>query len=340
MIKREIFCEFQGMIDHPPVPPQSLMQKAASNDGVTIEAWRETWLANIKANHQYLGSFKTHGLGNLFGRLRYQPVIVAGSGPSLKYSIEALKNRNGVPLVSCLHNFHFFEDAGIAPEYYVSLDAGRIAVDEVNAEVGGPGEDHYWELTKGRTLIAFIGSDPELLKRWQGKIYVYNAMIPDLAYQQAADELEVFHTWVSNGGNVLGACLYIAKAIMGAGMVAFIGADFSFGYDRRFHSWQSKYDEKMGNVTHLTDIFGNRVATWPSYANFKAWFDFICYRVPGVWYNCSEGGCLGSYPQGNLSCIRYTTLEDFLTMLNMCDKIKEQCIDPAIEGDAGKTLLF
>ena len=340
MVKREIICEYQQLMLRPPVAPEQLYQQAVRNDNPTIEAWRDIWVKNIQTNHARFGSFKEHGLGNLFGKYRYMPVIIAGSGPSLKFNAHELKERGGVPLVSCLHNFHYFEDMGVAPDYYVSLDAGPLAVDEVASEGGEHDADYYWGLTKNRTLIAFIGTDPKLFEKWQGKVYLYNAMIPDAAYQEASDKLELFHTWVSNGGNVLGACLYISKAIFGASTIAFVGADFSFGYDKKFHSWDSKYDAKMGVVSYMFDIYGHKVATWPSYSNFKAWFDFICMRVPGDWVNCSEGGCLGSYADGNLASLKYMDLRDYLSGLNMCDKVKAQCIDPACEGDAGKTLLF
>ena len=65
-------------------------------------------LQEIKANKEQVGSFKDHGIGKLFGAHQYLPVVVAGSGPSLAGNGEQLKERGGIPLVSCLHNFHFF----------------------------------------------------------------------------------------------------------------------------------------------------------------------------------------------------------------------------------------
>lgn len=339
MRTREISCEYSPYIERPPVPKETLYSKACTNDDQTIKVWKETWLKNIRANKELFGDFKSKSLGNLFNYYLHRPVIVAGSGPSLKYNIDELKDPKGIPVISCLHNFHYFEDNDVPVEFYVSLDAGDITIDEVS-EGGSKTPDEYWELTKGRKLLAFIGSSPELLRKWQGDIYFFNAPVPDDDYKSRMDEIEVFELWISNGGNVLGACTYIAKAIMGAGATIFVGADFSFGYDKRFHSWDSKYDKNMGHVVPVTDVFGNRVATWASYNNFKAWFDFICIRVPGIWINATEGGTLGAYPEGNLSCIRQMDLKTVKEMYSMSDHLKDQVLKPDEKVTEKPILLF
>jgi hypothetical protein len=127
---------------------------------------------------------------------------------------------------------------------------------------------------------------------------------------------------------------------MGAGSVIFVGADFCFGYDKKFHSWDSKYDAKMGYCVPAIDVFGNRVPTWQSYANFKAWFDWVSLRVPGIYINATEGGCLGSYPDGNLFSIKVMDLKDVVKMYSMHEHLQAQSLDPTIEGDEGKKILF
>ena len=324
---REIVCEYQPYILGIPQSPTQMHEQACSNDGATIERWRDTWITNIRANKLHFGDFKSKSLGNLFGKYRYRPMIVAGSGPSLKFNVEDLKNRKDIPLISCLHNFHFFEDHGIAPDYYVSLDAGPVTIEEVS-EGGSKSEEEYWELTKDRTLIAFIGSHPDLLKKWRGKIYLYNAPVPDQKFDDQLMEIEQFNVWCGNGGNVLGACLYISKVMFGAAAQIFIGADFSFGYDRRFHSWDSKYDKTMGHCIKAVDVFGNPVLTWQSYFNFKTWFDYISIQVPGVYINATEGGCLGAYPEGNLHTIKQMDLAKAIDQFTMCDHVKDQVLNP------------
>lgn len=334
---REVICEYQPYIFQPPVSRQQLRANSVSADSVTIDAWKETWINNVKANKRHFGSFKKHSLGNLFNQYLHRPVIIAGSGPSLRHNAKKLKDRGGIPLVSCLHNFHFFEDLELEPEYYVSLDAGPVVLEEIS-EGGSKSADEYWDMTKDRKLIAFIGSDPRLFDLWQGEIYLYNATVPDEDYEQQIAEIEDFRCVVSNGGNVLGACLYVAKGFFGAGTIIFTGADFSFDpANNRFHGWDSKYDRDVGYCVPMFDVYGNKVKTWQSYKNFKSWFDWVAMSVPGLYINCSEGGCLGSYADGNIHQIKQMDLEQCLDMFNMSRHIKEQALDPE---NAEKKILF
>jgi hypothetical protein len=334
--KAEIILEYQNYIESPPVAPSQMYGQACSSDGVTIDSWRDIWIGQVKANHKKFGSFKDRGLGKLHGLLKHKPAIIAGAGPSLKYNGHLLKNRDGVALISCLHNFHFFEDQGVDVDFYVTLDAGPVTIEEVS-EGGKHGADDYWIKTKGKKLIAFIGTHPELLAKWQGEIFFFNCPVPDPAYQEALRAVEDFNTYVSNGGNVLGACLYIAKGIMGANPIAFVGADFSFSYDKKFHAWDSKYDAKLGYVLKAVDVYGNKVLTWQSYFNFKSWFDYVACQVPGIYINCTEGGCFGSYPEGNIMAVKQMSLAAFLDMYRMHEELRVQCEDP---GTSERKVLF
>jgi len=287
MRKAEIILEYQNYVDNPPVTAQQQHQQACSNDSVTIESWRQTWVNNVKENHKHFGSFKDRSIGKIFKKHHCKPGIVIGSGPSLKYNAHLLSKRQEIPAVSCLHNFHFLEDLECHPDYYVTLDAGAVTLEEVT-EGGKRSQEDYWALTKDRTLLAYIGAYPELLKKWKGEVLFYNAPIPDPSIQKAMNEVETFHCYVSNGGNVLGACMYIAKGFLGCNPIVFMGADFCFGYERKFHAWDSKYDANLGYVVSMVDVFGNRVLSWQSYANFKGWFEYVSRSASGLYINCTD----------------------------------------------------
>lgn len=336
MKTKQIICEYQPYIDYNPVPAKQLFSNACESDDITINSWRKTWEANVKANHEKYGSFGAHSIGEIFGRDNMKPVIVAGAGPSLKDNGAELKDRNGVTLVSCLHNFHFLEDIGAPADYYVTLDAGEVTIEEVY-EGGSKTPEEYWAITKDRTLLAYIGTSPRLLEKWQGKVLFFNAPVPDEDFIQFCEGVERFNTYVSNGGNVLGACLYIARAYLGASMVGFVGADFCFSYDKKFHAWDSKYDKNLGNVLRVKDVFGNSVYTWRSYHNFKGWFEFVSMTVPGLYFNLSEGGTLGAYPDGNIRTIIQMPIKEFIRQLSIYKEIEPQAKNSKIEE---KKLLF
>ncbi len=304
---------------------------------MTIDAWAQTWIDNITANRAYVGGdFAPQGVGNLFGKFQHKACILAGSGPSLKVNGEQLKERNGVPLISCLHNFHFFEDRGVKPDFYVSLDAGPVVLEEIS-EGGSLTSAEYWERTEGHKLVAYIGSNPELIKRWRGEVLFFNAGMPHGEAKTRADQAAGFYTMLGSGGNVLGACLYLAKGILGCQAVAFVGADFCFDYKNKFHGWDSKYDKELGQHLRVTDIYGVKVNTWRSYQNFKCWFEYVSMTVPGIYYNCTEGGTLGAYPEGNIAQLRYCDLTEFVGMCSMNEHMRAQCESPGVEH---KIMLF
>jgi hypothetical protein len=336
MRTEQVILEYQPYIDYAPIAPKELLGASCSADEPTVNHWKSTWEKNVKANHDKFGSFKDHSIGKFYGYAHQKPVIIAGSGPSLKYNAHELKNREDITVISCLHNFHFMEDIGCPADFYVSLDAGEVVIEEVY-EGGTKTEQEYWDLTKGRKLLCYIGTSPRLLEKWQGEVYFFNHPVPDENYIAYVEKIEKFNTYVSSGGNVLGGCFYIAKAFMGASIIGFIGADFCFSYLKKFHGWDSKYDAKLGNVLRVKDVFGNSVYTWKSYHNFKGWFESITLTVPGVYYNCSEGGTLGAYLEGNIRSIHQLPLQQFIRQMTMYNEIKEQALNPLVDV---KKLLF
>lgn len=330
-----VLLEYQN--DIPFIPGAAgLYKQACSNDGVTVDSWREIWLKNMRENKKRFGNFKDHSIGQLHRKFEHRPCIISGSGPSLKENVAILKDRGGIPLVSCLHNFHLMEDMGAKPDFYVTLDAGEIVLEEIH-EGGTKTPDEYWEMTKDRTLLAYIGSPPALFEKWKGKVYLFNAPLPNQAVMNEINAIEDFRCFVSNGGNVLGACLYIARGFLGCCPIAFTGADFCFSYDKKFHPWDSKYDKNLGNVIKLVDVYGNKRLSWQSYANFKGWFEHLSVETPQIFINCSEGGCLGSFPEGNTTSIRQMKLGRFLFMYRMHEELEEQSISPET---AEKKILF
>jgi hypothetical protein len=342
MKQANIQLELQPYIQYPPQTLQQMYSSACSSDAQTVQAWRSKWISNITQNSKSMGPFAEKGIGKLFNQWVGGTCIVAGSGPSLSLNIAKLKNRpKHIKLISCLHNFHAMEDNGSEVDFYVSLDAGPITIHEVS-EGGTKTPDEYWEMTANRTLIAFIGSDPDLLKKWKGTIYFFNAPVPDDGYMKEVAEIDPFHQYVSNGGNVLGACLYIAKGWLGALTTVFVGSDFAFSNrDKvKFHYWDSQYDASIGQTIRVVDIFGNSVKTWPSYHNFKLWFDYVTMVCPGIYINATEGGTLGSYREGNIMSILQMDLDKVFEMNSLSEKLKYRVEEPTAPIAGKDVILF
>lgn len=326
----EIDLTYQPIIEGPPTQKENeLFERASSGDQHTVNVWRDVWLKNTRLTKERFGSFAEKSVGKLYGINRMKPVIICGSGPSLKNSIKALKDNaaaeHPVMNISCLHNFGYFEDEGFHADYYVSLDSGEIVIDDVFESRNHPAE-YYWEKTKGKTLLATVMSPPKLFDLWQGNIMLFTVMMPDYNLQHELQAIERFTHYVAPGGNALGGCLYIAKSIFCSEIVHFVGADFCFDYNNTFHSYKTHYD-KVGGYVLWPDVFGNMRKTWQSYLNFKFWFDHIACNVPGRYVNCSEG-LLGAYKEGNIRQFQYMPLEEALKPFKIMERVFVEHRDP------------
>lgn len=318
--------EVLGQIDGPPQGQAAAWATCTGNDQITVDSWGAQWSYQLKANAR-IYNFSDNSAMKEHGKCGKKPCILAGSGPSLRKSLPVLldkdpgKGRGDIPIVSALHNFPYFEDNGImtANDYYVNLDAGDITARELS-EGGKEDSDFYWERSKDRVLISVVNAHPDLLRRWKGKILWFG--VPSATEEQFAETRKYVDFGTipafNVGGNVMGAALYFARAVLGCSIPIFIGMDLSFSYDKKFHAWDSQYDKKFSGVMPCYDIFGNRVWTWPSYWGFKNWFDYMACGGQGgngqVWINATEGGIMGAYVQGNIKQILQLDLKTALAM--------------------------
>jgi hypothetical protein len=313
--------QFQGYIENPPVRnAKELYHKACANDGVTIDTWFDTWIKYIKDNNEKY-NFKENSAYQEFGKSALKPTIIIGAGPSLKKNIAVLaKEKGDMIVVACLHAFAFLEDNGVHADYYVNLDSGPITIEEM-CQGGKEKPEYYWNLSKERVLITTVTGHPDLHAKWQGKKLFYGVMASTPEFAAAYAQITDFNLIFSVGGNTLGACLYFAKAILGACPIVYMGADFAFGMDKKFHSWDSPYDQQYSGLNWAYNVFGYKVGTWPSYYNFKNWFEFIACggqgNQPGMYINCTEGGILGAYAEGNIRQITQMRLTDFFWTYNL-----------------------
>jgi len=306
---------FQGYTDHPPVPAESLYQTSTKNDRVTIDHWFDTWLKHIRINNEMYSIAENSAISE-HSKYMYRPGIIAGSGPSLKKNVDILAKEkpDEIPLTSCLHNYAYFRDHNVHTEYWINLDAGPITIDEFS-QGGTKPEQYYWDSTEDQTLVACCVSNPDLIKRWKGRILWFASPVPDKRYQEKFDKITKLNLYYNLGGNALGACLYHTRAILGTMPIVFIGADFAFDYTHKFHSFDTPYDKQFQGVVPCTDIFGNRVFTWPSYRGFANWFMYQAMggvgKHPIQVINCTEGGIFGSFPTGNIRQVQQMALRDW-----------------------------
>lgn len=319
--------EYQPGIDFPPMTGEQMYSQACTGDKVTIDTWRETWIKNYRSTVERFGDLSLKSYGKLHGRDRHKAVICLASGPSLKQSIDALRRNqvqeHPITVISALHNYAMMKDYGIKVDYYVSLDAGDVVIDDMT-EFGTKDKDYYWKLTEEDKLLAYVASPPALFDKWKGEVMLFNCLLPDPELRKTLDAIQPLHAYISSGGNAGGAVLYTGKAIFGAATIMLCGYDFCFDYNKAFHAVPTKYDSYKGNGAGVTirhpDIFGNLRHTWPSYMNFAIWTSWVTMTVPGQWINCSEG-ILGAYREGNIRTMKYCSLENALEQFRVADEV-------------------
>ena len=187
----EMDLEYMPYIAEPMQSAKQLFKQAASNDEVTVNSWRDQWINQTRANHESHGPFHCNSISHLFGKYQGGACLVAGSGPSLGNNIKQLADKGDVPLISVLHNFHYMVDHDVEVDYYVSLDAGNITIEEIS-EGGQHDHEYYLEKTEDCTLLCFIGTHPELLKSWRDKVLFFNCPIPDRSITEEFNKIEKF----------------------------------------------------------------------------------------------------------------------------------------------------
>lgn len=323
----QMMLAFQPYVTQAPINKEQQWDQACSSDKKTSEAWSDTWLKHIEQNvNEHEADTRT--VGDMFGDFAYKPCLCVASGPSLKRNFHMVKELpEDIPVISCLHSFHKFIDTGTRCDAFVTLDAGDIVLTEMS-EGGQHPEQYYWDATADHTLVAGLVTPPELIKRWKGKVRFFNATIPDEVFMNRMPKITK-NQWVySVGGNTFGAAMYHAAWVWGCRELALVGADFAFDYMHQFHAWDTPYDQQFSGLVPCTDVYGNRVYSWPSYQNFRMWTEFQAqgsfanHHVRIV--NCTEGGTLGAYPHGNVMWVQQMTLADWVDQSVRWRKYKEE----------------
>jgi len=332
----EMVLRLSPYIDGIPNGKESAWKAATNCDELTIKSWEKQWVDQTAANSKNYDFVKNSAF-NAHMACYGKPVILMGAGPSLKKNWKELVGdgdksigRKDLKIVAGVHNFPFCEDRNLmtSDDYYIVLDAGDITIREMS-EGGSHDPDWYWDRTKDRTLIAYHGTHPGFIAKWKGPVLWYTTPYASLALAvEISKYVDISKTPGFNvGGNVMGAAMYFARAVLGCSIPVFIGMDLCFSYDHKFHAWDSQYDAKFSGVMPWIDIYGNRVWTWGSYFGFKNWFDYMACGGSGnnahLWINATEGGIMGAYHEGNIRQIIQIDLKTVLHMFNMSNLLPE-----------------
>jgi len=309
------------------------------SNSITVYSWRNDWLQNIKDNLKHFGYFHRDNAVKVFhGELANQPAILVGAGPSLELNIKylALAKEKGIKIIAGHHGLMYMarEDIKIKPDFVLTLDSGSRW-------------DDYYAFDKfdysDVPLLADMTCNTNQLKQWKGPVFFYKSAYPDNIvskhFKMEVDRLigeNEYPSMMEVGGHAMGAAMAIAKGILTANQILFVGCDYCFNpFSGKFYPFDHEIDKEVDSVLpngtkirkkatpnpegQCVDIFGNAVHSTTAYLGFKNVMD-LAIRINKAtamsqnqeldFINCSEGGILGALDGGNSKWMQYMRLED------------------------------
>ena len=304
---------------------------------ITLYSWRNDWLKNVQANVEHFKYFdRDHSVKVFANELLDRPVILVGAGPSLQHNIEYLKlaKEKGIRILASHHALMYLAERDIKPDYVCVLDAGHMW-------------DDYFAFDKMDCSEVPLLSDQvcntEQLKKWKGPIYFYQSAYPENSVvgkflkMELARHYDAKHAGsvIEVGGHAMGAMISLAKGVMNANTVIFVGADYCFSSVGKFYPFDHQCDQMVEGTPfgqpgvmlpapppaqgEIFDIFGNRVMTNGAYLGFKNVIDqsiklnkmaSLQQNIDLDLINASEGGALGALKGGNSKWMLYMRLEE------------------------------
>lgn len=232
---------------------------------VTTNAYVGLMSRNMIVNHE--AGLVKRKLSELFEEAKsYAPgrvAVVAGAGPSLDDTLEALKrHRDRYFLLAVDASLHPLLTAGLRPDATISIDPERrvgLFFDGVD--------------TRGLNLIAGLTTHPEVAAMWQGDI-LWSFMVsplPHLCHLIALyDKVSLALPYGNCGTTGIGLCL-----ALGFKSVVYTGIDFAYTHDRAYCrnikiERELRPEDREGletmlqaanNARHAIDVRGNAVMT-------------------------------------------------------------------------------
>lgn len=189
------------------------LTKMKRSNLATYSQFSLDWIRNISKNIKYISKFP--GVSFLADVLEGRPVIIVGSGPSLKYDLETIKElRNNVTIIAAGTSTQALMKANISPDLIVSIDGGipnlrafeSLDIDDIPMVFG-----------------SFL--QPDILSD-KSKRLAYAIMDLDVVTPHLLPEDESGIQFKSNY-SVTGLCIQLA-VFMGSSTIVFTGQDLSF----------------------------------------------------------------------------------------------------------------
>lgn len=232
MTEREFKEKMRFMKSHPEA--ERMQNTIAYNSGVR-EAWTPIWVRNLCRTYsevERLYKDKDRDIKNL-PRVKGDPILLLGSGPSLDDAIPYLKEWNGA--IACsTSQLGLLEYLGIHPTYCMLIDCDPAA-GVLNYVLP------YTDFHKDTILITHPQIPREYLQAWKGDVYFFRMLDPGDEFSAKYLPFAVgwmnqetnwkVSSYVLNSGNVINSLIPLLQLLGYGGPGPNDGAIFLLGYD-------------------------------------------------------------------------------------------------------------
>ena len=269
----------------------------------TYSVFAQDWIRNIFRNMKYI--VKSPSASFLHNKFHGMPAVIVGSGPSLRYDLEVLKNiKNKVLIIAAGTSTQALIAAGIEPDIIVSMDGGVSnyrAFQSIDTE--------HIPMVYG----AFI--HPDILSDTR-KYISYTIMDSDVVTPHLIGNTENNMIEFKSNFSVTGLCIQLA-VYMGCTTVVLTGQDLSFPNQQYYVSGVNHSDpEVITSITNAATMeVGNVYGTMNCTNNIMLVtlrdIESLIQLYPNVHFiNASQHGAdIKGAPFSPLEGLRYNQLE-------------------------------
>lgn len=263
-----------------------------------LNIWTENYLENFRS-----GAFSQNRAGTLMQLIKSNsckniPVVLIAAGPSLDKNLSHLKNYQSNVIIICVDVVLYkLIENDIRPDYVVSIDPS----DSIH---------RFWSdvNTEDLTFICPTTTNPELIKKWKGKLIFFNQ-------EDSGDKGQLLKKLIvptQNFGNLfnryfVGATLYQISTIFSPSAIILLGYDFAYSDQKPYCSGFLKrklYDinnvgmnileKREYDAEKVVLLDGKYIGTTKLLLAYKHTFEQLINTSNFLIINSTEGGLLDS----------------------------------------------
>lgn len=259
---------------------QNVNQVHVNTTNRYAEAWEKNYISNL---YHLLNEPTIYELKKQYDC----PVVLASGGPSLTKQLPLLKQyRNKLILISAGSTVNSLIQAGIEPDYIVTVDGGI---------------ENYAHFSKvsfqQAELMYAVSSYFQIQDEFPNRKYGFLSD-SDIEFQRHIQKLFSIDAPLVTGGTSVANFAFTIATLITSGPIALIGQDLAFT-NNQTHAANNKFAKELDaqflknrHVFEVDGYYGDKVLTDYAFYSMKQSFEELnrILKVESSIWNCTEGG--------------------------------------------------